>query len=98
MCVYVFNITMNFRCCCWNCSLEGVVKRSERWCFMEVIKCREKMEEAADQGQDCVTLHPGFDTVCLNQWVLHAAAIGLKTKSNKLYTTLLARGQRAEPE
>ena len=56
-----------------------------------------KMEEA-DQGQNCVTLHPGFDTVCLNQWGLHAAAIGLKTKSNKLYTTLLARGQRAEPD
>ena len=34
--------------------------------------------------------HPGFESVCLNSWVLATAAIGLKTKQKKAFTTLFA--------
>ena len=52
------------------------------------------MEELEREG-DCIIAHPGFDDVCLNRWVLHTAGVGLKTKSKKSYTTMLARGDTA---
>ena len=36
--------------------------------------------------------HPGFESVGLNSWVLATAAIGLKTKHKKAFTTLFAEG------
>ena len=53
---------------------------------MEVDRCRERMA----QDDECLTLDPGFESVCLNQWVLATAAIGLKTKQMKAYTTSFA--------
>ena len=53
------------------------------------------MEELEREG-DCIIAHPGFDDVCLNRWVLHTAGVGLKTKTKKSYTTMLARGDTAE--
>ena len=73
----------------------GVVKPEECRCCMEVNRCREMMEEV-EKNDDCITLHPGFDSVCLKRWVLQTAGIGLKTKSKKSYTTMLAQGHRAE--
>ena len=37
---------------------------------------------------NCVTEHPGFDEVCLKQWVLEVTGISLKNKNGKRYTTL----------
>ena len=62
---------------------------------MEMDRCREEMEEL-EKEDDCITLHPGFNDVCLNRWVLETAAIGLKTKANKSYTVLLSQGQKTE--
>ena len=36
--------------------------------------------------------HPGFESVCLNSWVLATATVGLKTKQKKAFTTFLAEG------
>ncbi|KAJ7375323.1 hypothetical protein OS493_002074 [Desmophyllum pertusum] len=36
----------------------------------------------------CITLHPGFQDVCLNRHVLEIAALGLKTKAGKSYRTM----------
>ncbi|XP_068712622.1 uncharacterized protein [Montipora foliosa] len=83
-------------CKCSNCSLEFVVKPEECRCCMEVDRCVEKMEELEREG-DCIIAHPGFDDVCLNRWV-HTAGVGLKTKTKKSYTTMLARGDTAEHE
>jgi len=55
------------------------------------------MEELEREG-DCIIAHPGFDDVCLNRWVLHTAGVGLKTKTKKSYTTMLAQGDTAEHE
>ena len=41
------------------------------------------MSEVEREG-DCVTIHPGFQDVCLNRWVLEVASLTLKTKRPKL--------------
>ncbi|XP_074631276.1 uncharacterized protein LOC141889849 isoform X2 [Acropora palmata] len=84
-------------CRCSNCSLTCVVQAEECRCCMEVNRCIEKMEEVEKDVQ-CITMHPGFGSVCLDRWVLQTAGIGLKTKLKKSYTTMLTLGYRAEAE
>lgn len=55
------------------------------------------MERFGDSEQ-CIILHPGFQDVCLNRYVLEVAALGLKTKSGKSYRTLFDQGRRSEAE
>jgi len=57
----------------------------------------EKMDEV-DMDDTCITQHPGFRNVCLDKWVLETAAIGLKTRKRKSYTTLFKEGIKSEPE
>ena len=52
--------------------------------------------EEVEKNDDCITVHPDCDSVCLNRCVLQTVGIGLKTKSKKSYTTMLAQGHRAE--
>lgn len=86
------------RCRCSNCSLTCVVRAEECRCCMEVNRCTERMEEVEKDGQ-CITMHQGFNSVCLNRKVLQTAGIGLKTKlKKKSYTTMLTLGDRAEAE
>ena len=40
--------------------------------------------------------HPGFESVCLNSWVLATATIGLKTKQKKAFTTLFAESNTTD--
>ena len=40
--------------------------------------------------------HPGFESVCLNSWVLATATIGLKTKQKKPFKTLFAKGNTTD--
>ena len=45
-------------------------------CCTEVARIHELMYETeTEQGQDikCITLHPGFEPVCLNTYVLQTA-------------------------
>ena len=78
---------LSFRCKCSNCSF--VVKLDECRCITEVDRCSEKMEEIDMEGA-CITAHSGFDTVCLNTWVLQTAGVGLKTRRNK-YSTMMTQ-------
>ena len=41
-------------------------------CCCEVERIQQKIQEGPSQV-DCITLHEGFDAVCLNVWVLQAA-------------------------
>ena len=41
------------------------------------------MMEELDDPVHCITLHPGFNSVCLDKWVLETAAVRLKTKKKK---------------
>ena len=74
-----------------------MVRAEECRCCTEVNQCTERMEEVEKDGQ-CITMHPGFGSVCLDQWVLQTAGIGLKTKLKKFYTTMLTLEDRAEAE
>lgn len=85
------------RCSCGNCSLEHVANFKECWCCMEIDKCSEEMA-MFDEATGCITSHPGYQEVCLNEWVLRAASIGLKTKSRKSYMTMFAPGETAKNE
>ena len=83
---------MHSMCKCSHCSLACIAKPDECKCCMEMNRCREKIEEL-EKEDDWITLHPGFNDVCLNRWVLETAAIGLKTKPNQSYTELLTQGK-----
>lgn len=86
-----------FRCKCFNCSLEFVVKFEECRCCIEVDRCVEKMEELEREG-DCIIVYFGFDDVCLNRWVLYIAGVGFKIKIKKFYIIMLVRGDTVEYE
>ena len=64
---------------------------------MEIDRVGEIMSEVEREG-DCVTIHPGFQDVCLNRWVLEVASLTLKTKAGKNYRTLFSQGLEAESE
>lgn len=55
------------------------------------------MYDVEKEGQ-CITKHPGYAACGLNSWVLFTAAIGLKTKAKKSYTTTKTEQNAAEPE
>ena len=57
-----------------------VVRAEECRCCMKVNRCIERMEEVDSQ---CITNKPGFESVCVNRWMLQTAGIGLKTRSKK---------------
>ena len=42
------------------------------------------MSEVEREG-DCVTIHPGFQDVCLNRWVLEVASLTLKGQYHGRY-------------
>ena len=74
------------RCFCSNCSPD-----------LEIDRCGEVMEQFGDR-QQCITLHPGFQDVCLNKHMLEVAALSLKTKAGKSYRTMFVQGRRTESE
>ena len=42
----------------------------------ECVCCKEITEmvnEISSEGDECIILHPGFQIVCLSQWVLETA-------------------------
>ncbi|CAB4027084.1 Hypothetical predicted protein [Paramuricea clavata] len=51
-------------------------------CCMEIDQCRHKMYEYEEDesNRKCILDHPGFDEVCLNEFVLEAVSSGLKNQ------------------
>ena len=56
------------------------------------------MEEAIGDGTVCVPLHPGFESICLNRHVLEVAALGLKMRAGKSYTTVYGQSNKSDDE
>ena len=83
------------KCSC--CSLEAITKPEECICCKEIDRVGEVMGQL-DLEDRCITLHPGFQDVCLNRWVLEVASLNLKTKSGKSYRVLRGQGGRTEAE
>ncbi|XP_033107345.1 P2X purinoceptor 7-like [Anneissia japonica] len=46
-------------------------------CCNEVTKINEKMEKVDMKGE-CITHHPGFRDICLNEWVLQVAYLAYR--------------------
>ena len=90
--------TLNCRCSCSNCSVSLVTKTQECICCKEIDRCEEVMEEAIGDRTVCITLHPGFESVCLNRHVLEVAALGLKTRAGKSYTTVRGQSNKSDDE
>ena len=86
-----------FRCTCANCSVALATKPEECICCKEIDRVGKIMSKV-EKEDDCVTLHPGFQDVCLNQWVLEVASLTLKTKAGKNYRTLYSQGLKTESE
>ena len=62
------------------------------WKSINVIKQWQKLKKMTSM----LLLHPGFESVCLNSWVLASATTGLKTKQKKAFTTLFAEGNTTD--
>ena len=69
-------------------------------CCAEIPKCVEMLDavrkdadlsqaqvEGSEEvvGMKCITNHPGFDAVCLNQWSLELASHSFKTRDGSKY-------------
>ena len=84
------------RCTCSNCSVDIATKKEECICCKEIDRVGEVMENIERAG-DCITLHPGFQDVCLNRWVAEVASLILKTKAGKSYRAIFSQGLRTKP-
>ena len=63
----VLNVILSFRCQCGHC-----VTSKECICFCEVDRVVLKKEESSREIS-CIADHEGFESVCLDVWVLQAA-------------------------
>ena len=86
-----------FRRVCDKCLLENIVKAEECQCCREINVCVSRMD-CCGQEIKCITDHPAFENGCLDRWVLRLAAMGLKIKTNKLYTAMYEEGKKPEEE
>ena len=60
---------------------------------------REKMYEYEyENTRKCIIDHPGFTDVCLNEFVLDTASLGLKTKSHRNYASVCRECQKTRSE
>ena len=98
-CIFlVFDEFSTLFCRCSNCSVSLVTKAQECICSKEIDRCEEVMEEAIGDRTVCITHHPGFESVCLNRHVLEVAAMGLKTRIGKSYTTVRGQSNKSDDE
>ena len=51
-----------------------------------------------EESSKCIREHPGFNEICLNEWVLEHAALGLKTKGRRNYASVFQEGQKTRAE
>ncbi|CAH3113787.1 unnamed protein product [Porites lobata] len=95
---YSGEVPANEWCSRSNCSVSLVTKAQECICCKEIDRCEEVMVEAIGDRTVCITLHPGFESVCLNRYVLEVAALGLKTRAGKSYTTVRGQSNKSDNE
>ena len=59
------------RCVCSHCSI--MATSIKRVCCREISTIVAKVDELGDTSVLCITQHPGFQSVCLDVWVLQTA-------------------------
>lgn len=62
-----------YRCQCGKC--EVMPTNEECVCCTQIANTRQKMECETSESSECscIVQHPGFEPVCLNQYVLETA-------------------------
>lgn len=59
------------RCECGTCTMMTVEEECK--CCQEFPIIRDKLDALPGPHLECITQHPGFNTVCLDVWVLQTA-------------------------
>lgn len=82
--------TFLYRCTCANCALGRLQNAGECFCCQKVEKCLESLASDAvslevETTPPCVTMHLGFNAVCLNRWSLRSASAKYKTIDGRKY-------------
>lgn len=74
---------------CSNCSVDFTTKPEECQCCREIDRSGEVMERFGDTTQ-CITLHTGFQDVCLNQHArFRSSSIGTENKIWKVVPSIV---------
>eukprot|EP00795_Rhopilema_esculentum_P015952 gene15952-7282_t len=84
---------LNEWCVCGNCHTEFLVNPKECQCCQEMDMCKLALNEfqvveELGQAPQCITVHPGFNPVCLTRWALYTLADQFKTRQNSRYRSL----------
>ena len=80
--IYIYIYIFDFRCQCSNC--EVMPTEQECRCCSEIPQMRNLMERV---GCSCITLHPGFEPACLNQYTLDIAYSWFNQQYREQYQT-----------
>ncbi len=72
---YIF---FSYRCKCKNCKIDLLVNEKEAQCCQEIEGCKDALSvelviQEVGEVPHCITLHPGFASVCLTPWSLRQA-------------------------
>ena len=70
----LYNSNICSRCSCGCC--KAMPTATESICCSEIDQVRKKRE--GEVVVDCISIHPGFQTVCLDVWVLQTAYFNLR--------------------
>lgn len=79
-----------YRCKCENCKIDLLVNEKEAQCCQEIEGCIEALRtelvlQEVGAVPHCITLHPGFDSVCLATWSLRLAGRKFRKIDGKKY-------------
>ena len=79
-----------FRCKCGHCRIRHLQNAKECHCCRELEECTtclasEVVLREVATPPPCITLHPGFNVVCLNRWSLRSSAAKYKTIDGRRY-------------
>ena len=74
---------------CGNCSITFHQFGNECSCCEEMDKCTKSLSEEwvpqIKEAPKCITLHPAFNTICLDRWSLRLASGKYRTIDKKSY-------------
>ncbi|KAK3745386.1 hypothetical protein QZH41_001414 [Actinostola sp. cb2023] len=79
------------RCQCGKCEITYLQSAKECCCCQEIEQCvealnNERVHKMVETIPPCITQHPGFDAVCLNEWTLRLAADKFRRLDGKKYS------------
>lgn len=74
---------------CGNCLITFRQNGNECSCCQEMEKCAQSLSDEwvlqSLEAPKCITLHPAFNTVCLDRWSLRLASGKYRTIDKKSY-------------